>query len=177
MNKRRLFRLGWLISTVLVFGGASRATDEVPCLVFTGHGSTEKHCLDLATHNRITFGDDAMTITSSRNDDVEPVTLLYSAFHHLEIMNDIPQTETGVENIGINSESTLLYNSATKALTLTAEPGEVYTTGVFDIDGKLLLTGKLQTEETMLLESLSGGVYIAIAVNGNSRLTLKFVHK
>ncbi len=167
--------MGLLVSAFLAFSGTGRATDEVPCLVFTGHSSNEKRCLDLATFNRITFGKDSMTISSPK--DVEPVTLLYSAFHHLEIHNDIPDNGSGVENIGINGDSKFFYNSQTNALHLTAEPGEVYTVGVFDVDGRLMLTSSLQGGESLSTEALSGGVYIAIAINGESKLTLKFIKK
>ncbi len=173
MNKQRLFRLGLLVSALMAFSGTMRATDEVPCLVFTGHGSNEKRCLDLATFNRITFGHDYMTISSPK--DAEPVTLLYSAFHHLEIHNDIPDNETGVESIGVNGAASLFYNAQANALRLTAEQGEVYTVGVFDVDGKLLLTGSMQGGESLSTETLSGGVYIAIAINGDTKLTLKFM--
>ena len=175
MDKSILYRLGCLISGLITFCNAVHANDEVPCLVISGHDSNEKQSLDLAIYNRITFGDDSMTISSSKNADADPVTLLYSAFNHMEVQDDIPMNGSDVDEVWLSSQSSLFYNRATESLGLNAELGDVYAVGIFDMDGRLMVNSRLRNGESLPTNTLSSGVYVAIAINGNTRLALKFV--
>lgn len=178
MKPNRIIVLGWLAGSLLGSFCQIKAQDTVPCLVFTGNSDSEQ-CLDLAKLNRITFDNDGMTVTSSKDDCEQELRLLYSLFHHLEIKdaNPVPSIPTGLENIEADSNSKLIYDPDTKSLNLESSSDLLYNIGIFSQDGKLLATSKMKAGQTLSLSGLPTGVYIAAAVNGESKLTLKFILK
>lgn len=83
-------RLAWLMSFVLLSCLFCKAETKVPCLIFSGNAEKE-HCIDLSSLNRITFGDNSMVISSSKDESKKSVELLYSLYHHLEIGDEMAQ--------------------------------------------------------------------------------------
>ena len=146
------------------------AADEVPCLILTGP-SDAKQVLDLSEYNRITLGDDSMTVSNADDPD-KKIELLYSVYNRLQfgegIPAGIPETD-GVEDTILNCDI------HTNQLLLSGNSDDVYSVGIFNIDGILVCRTVMKCGETESLESLIPGIYIAIAVNGNDILKLKFV--
>ena len=173
MKTNRIIALLCLAGSFLSVSRAS-ANDEVPCLIFTGN-SDKEYCIDLATLNRITFGNEGMTISSSKDDTVEEVQLLYSLFHHLEIGNANPSGSSGIDEINADGNSRLIFSAETKSLVLESTSPEHFTVGIFNLQGRLIATSQVRAGQSLAVDELVTGVYIAVATNGETKLTLKFI--
>ncbi len=150
--------------------GMSNAEETKPCLIFTGASET-KHVLDLEEFNRITFGEHSMTVTHSDHPENQ-IELLYSAFHRFEVGDGIATDIIEIPNEG---SVEILYNKPEQTLQLTGDGDSVYSTGIFSLNGTLVCRTNLRYGESVSLESLEPGVYIAIAVNGDDIRKIKFV--
>lgn len=152
-----------------------KAETKVPCLIFSGNAEKE-HCIDLSLLNRITFGDNSMVISSSKDASKESVELLYTLYHHLEIGDEIPNdNEDSIGEISYDVTSQISVDVQSKLLYLSTTSDSKFQVGVFDISGKLLLISELFNGDAITLEALSTGVYIAVASDGKTRLTKKFI--
>ncbi len=168
-------RLAMPMSFVLLSCLFCKAETKVPCLIFSGNAGKE-HCIDLSSLNRITFGDNSMVISSSKDASKESVELLYSLYHHLEIRDENP-TDIGasVNVISEDSTSRIYVDAKSKLLYLQSTDDTTFHLGVFNVSGNLLLTSDLSNGDAVTLEALSSGVYIAIASDGKTKLNLKFI--
>ncbi len=168
-------RLAWMMSFVLLSGLFCKAETKVPCLIFSGNAEKE-HCIDLSSLNRITFSDNSMVISSSKDASKKSVELLYSLYHHLEIGDETP-TDIGasVDIISDDSTSRIYVDAKSKLLYLQSADNTKFQLGVFNISGNLLLTSELSNGDAVTLEALSSGVYIAVASDGKTKLNLKFI--
>lgn len=152
-----------------------KAETKVPCLIFSGNAEKE-HCIDLSLLNRITFGDNSMVISSSKDASKESVELLYTLYHHLEIGDEIPNdNEDSIGEISYDVTSQISVDVQSKFLYFSTTSDSKFQVGVFDISGKLLLISELFNGDAITLEALSTGVYIAVASDGKTRLTKKFI--
>lgn len=174
MKPIRITVPGWLLGSILCCFCEAKAQDAVPCLIFTGNSDTE-HCIDLAQLNRITFGDDGITVISSRDPGAQSVKLLYSLFNHFEIGDAIPTGAAGVDDIIADTDSRLLYRPDSKSLVIESASETTYTLGIFSLKGTLIATSKINARQAISVEALSSGVYVAVATDGNTKLTLKFI--
>ncbi len=168
-------RLAWMMSFVLLSGLFCKAETKVPCLIFSGNAEKE-HCIDLSSLNRITFSDNSMVISSSKDASKKSVELLYSLYHHLEIGDETP-TDIGasVDIISDDSTSRIYVDAKSKLLYLQSADNTKFQLGVFNVSGNLLLTSELSNGDAVTLEALSSGVYIAVASDGKTKLNLKFI--
>lgn len=163
------------MSFVLLSCLICKAETKVPCLIFSGNAETE-HSIDLAKLNRITFGDNSMVISSSKDDARQSVKLLYSLYHHIEIGDAVPtDSESQIEPINDDTDSRIYVDAHAKLLFLESASDIKFSIGVFNISGRLLLTSELNNGDAVTLEALSPGVYIAVATDGKTKLTLKFI--
>lgn len=166
--------LACVMSIPLLSPSVSTGETTVPCLKFSGNADAE-HCLDLSKLNRITFGDDSMTVSSSTDNGQDPVELLYSLYHHLEIGEAAPSISVGIADISSDSDSRLSLNAGTGGLRIVSPSDRPFSVGVFNPDGTLMLKANLYSGETLSTESLTPGVYVAVATDGEIRLNLKFI--
>lgn len=83
------------------------------------------------------------------------------------------EDSNGIETVGAES-ARIFVDTAKKLLYLESTPDAKFNIGVFNAAGYLLLTSELVSGDTMNLESLVPGVYIAVASDGITQLTLKF---
>lgn len=175
MKQFYMARLAWLMSFVLLSCLFCKAETKVPCLIFSGNAEKE-HCIDLSSLNRITFGDNSMVISSSKDASKKSVELLYSLYHHLEIGDETP-TDIGVsvDVISDDSISRIYVDAKSKLLYLQSKDDTIFHLGVFNVSGNLMLTSELSNGDAVTLEALSPGVYIAVASDGKSKLNLKFI--
>ena len=146
----------------------------MPCLIFSGNAEKE-HCIDLSSLNRITFGDNSMVISSSKDASKESVELLYSLYHHLEIGDETPSDIASVDVISDDSTSRIYVDAKSKLLYLQSTDGAKFQLGVFNVSGNLLLISDLSNGDAVTLEALSSGVYIAVASDGKTKRALKFI--
>lgn len=168
-------KLTWLMSFGLLSCLVSKADTIVPCLIFSGNADTE-HSIDLAKLNRITFGNNSMVISSSKDDASQSVELLYSLYHHLEIGDATPtDLESGIESVDADSDSRIYVDTQAKLLYLQSASAAKFSIGIFNISGHLLLSAELNNGDAATLETLSPGMYIAVASDGKTKLSLKFI--
>ena len=247
--------LAWLLSVVLLSSLISEAETKVPCLIFSGNAEKE-HCIDLASLNKITFGDNSMVISPSKSNGEKTLELQYALYHHLEFGDAVPtgteaasiclsQTSvtlkvgetlmltasvlpndatdktvtwssdnesvvrvdaggnvtalaigkatikaqcgsasascfvtvddsSGIETVHAESDALIYIDAAEKLLYIKSRPNAKFNMGVFNAAGYLLLTSELVSGDAINLESLLPGVYIAVASDGITQLTLKF---
>lgn len=175
MKQFYMARLAWLMSFVLLSCLFCKAETKVPCLIFSGNAEKE-HCIDLSSLNRITFGNNSMVISSSKDASKKSVELLYSLYHHLEIGDETP-TDIGasVDVISDDSTSRIFVDAKSKLLYLQSPGDSTFHLGVFNVSGNLILTSDLSNGDAVTLEALSSGVYIAVASDGKTKLNLKFI--
>ncbi len=152
------------------------AQNPVPCLIFTGHAGTE-HCLDLAKQNRIHFDVDGMTISPTESNTAESIFLSYSDYNHFRIGLGIPKTPSGTDALEINAGYRLVFIPETKSIRLESLSESPYDIGIYNTIGSLIATSRMLASDDLSVATLNPGVYIAVAENEESRLTLKFIIK
>lgn len=172
MKQKRIISVGWLSGLLLLCVCPANAQDEVPCLIFTGNSDSE-YCIDLSKLNRITFGDEGMTISSSTDSNSPDVTLLYALYNHLKIGDAIPTDASGVETVKAEDNSQLKFDFNTKSLLLETPSSSTYSLGIFRLNGMLIATSSMKAGQSLSLEALSAGTYIAVATNGESQISVK----
>ncbi|MDE6648299.1 MAG: T9SS type A sorting domain-containing protein [Muribaculaceae bacterium] len=176
MKRNHITAFGWLTGLLISCYCTAKAQEAVPCLIFTGNSDTE-YCIDLDKLNRLTFGDDGITVSSSSDSTQPEVTLLYSLFHHLEIGNASPTDPAGADAVEAESGSQLRYIADTRSIALDSSSEAPYSIGIFSLKGTLIASSKMSAGQTLSVGSLTAGTYIAVATNGNNQLTLKFIHR
>lgn len=151
---------------------ATYANDEIKSIVFLGRAGQEK-LLDITKYNRITFGQDTMTISSSHDSGQEEINLLYTLYHHIELGTAVP---SAIEDVDADAtQSSLIFDSNTKTMRLNSRNTGQFTLGVFDIKGVLLKSVRIFGGDEISLQNLSPGVYITVATDSKTNLKLKFV--
>lgn len=152
----------------------ARGETKVPCLIFSGNAGKKNH-LDLSAFNRITFGENSIVVSSSKDETREPVEMLYSLYHHFTVGDAVPDNFSGVEVTEVGEESRIFVDGESRLLHLQSWSASPFSVGVFDIGGRLMLTCNLSAGDALTLDALPAGSYIAVATDGAVRLTLKFI--
>lgn len=155
---------------------SAQAETKVPCLIFTGASDTEQ-CIDLEKQNRITFTDAGMTVSSPKDHSIPDVQLSYTLFNHIEIGDAVPTTSSGVDEIVTDTDSRLLFVSDTKSIVIESASEIPYSLCIFSLKGTLIAMSNVSAGQSLSVEALAPGVYIAVAANDESQLTLKFILK
>ena len=176
MKRNHIIKVGWLAGVVISCFCLTKADEAVPCLIFTGNSGTP-HCIDLNKLNRITFGEEEMTISSSKESNEPTVTLLYSMFNRLEIGDAVPTDLTAVEIVKAEGNAKLRFNVDTKTLALESASDKPYSIGIFNLSGTMIATSNMKAGRSLSIATLPEGTYIAVATDGKSQLTLKFILK
>ncbi|MDE7419566.1 MAG: T9SS type A sorting domain-containing protein [Muribaculaceae bacterium] len=176
MKRNHIIKVGWFAGLVMSCFCQTQAQEAVPCLIFTGNYGTP-NCIDLNKLNRITFGEDEMTISSSTESNEPAVTLLYSMFNRLEIGDAVPTDLTAVEIVEAEGNAKLCFNADAKALTLESGSNKPYSIGIFSLSGTMIATSNMKAGQSLSIGTLADGTYIAVATDGKSQLTLKFILK
>lgn len=160
----------------LIFCGSKiwGITDEVPCLVFTGTAE-QNRSHEMETYNRIYLTDEGFLLHSNINSDAPDVKLLYSLFNHLEFKDDMPTM--GVESNLSDGKSFLRYSEVDKTIEIITPSQNDFSLGVFNLSGILVATSNFGSAGKISVDSLSSGVYIAVATDGDIKLTIKFIVK
>lgn len=174
MKRNHIAAFGCLTGLLISCFCTAKAQDAVPCLIFTGNSETS-YCIDLNKLNRITFGEDEFTVSSSGDSSQPDVTLLYSLYNRLEIGDAVPTDPAGVNAVEADGDSQLRYMADMKSIVLGSSVDGPYSIGIFSLQGTLIATSKMSAGQTLYVGSLPAGSYIAVASNGNSKLTLKFI--
>lgn len=176
MKTNRITTIGWLAALLISCFFPAKAQEATPCLIFTGNSDTPYN-IALDKLNRVTFGDDGFIVSSSSDTAQPEVTLLYSLFNRLKVGDAVPTASTpaGINDIEADGNSCLRYLADSKTIVLDSTSDEPYSIGIFSLNGMLIATSKMSAGQSLSVESLTAGSYIAVAFNGNSKLTVKFI--
>lgn len=141
-------------------------------LIFSGENESD-YAVDLTKYNRITFGNESMTLTSS-SDSEKPIDVLYSAHNRIKIGNTDPTVT--ITNIEAVNPIQLRYIPSAQILTLITDCiPKTFNIEVFNINGTLILHGELQPGESLSVATLSSGTYVAIVVGNECNHLIKFI--
>lgn len=165
-------RKSLLITTIccIVSVNATYADEKVPCFIFSGPSGSE-NVFALDKYNRITFGNTSMFVSNPANPD-DKIEMLYSAYNRFRVGDAVP---SGIESVADDNSLLLTYDAATGSLRLYGDSGKNYAVGIFSISGVMVFQTHLHGDESVSLETLGNGVYIAIAIGENKTYKLKFV--
>lgn len=168
------FNWKWLMFLFLLYASPSFGEDVEPCFIFSGNSDTNKN-VSLSSYNRIYFDNNGMTLSSPNEDINDELRLSYSDFHHIMIGLASPDVSTGVETTVADAESYLEFMSDSKALAIHSPSEKIFKVGLYDLSGNLVAVAQMQSDDTLTLERLSPNTYIAIATDGETKMTLKFI--
>lgn len=167
--KKNLIR--YLAAVACCFSVAVAHADKgSPCLIFTGAAEKER-VFDLEEFNRITFGEHSIMVLNSE-DPASGVELLYTKYHHITFED---RDLSGIGGISVSDGISFKYDKATQSLSLTSEEATTaYKVGIFSSDGVLVCHTTMHSGESVSLDMLASGVYIAVATGGNNVQKIKF---
>lgn len=174
MKPNCIIASAWLVGLSLCGVCKATAEDNVPCFIFTGKSDIEQ-CIALEKLNRITFGDDGMTLSSSAGTGTREVQLLYSLFNHIEIGDAVPSESSAVDEIVTDTDSRMVFVPDTKTIVVESVSEIPYSIGIFSLKGTLIATSNVYAGQSLSVAPFASGMYIAVATNGESQLTLKFI--
>lgn len=154
---------------------ADEAKDEVPCIIFSGRSETNGY-YDLEKYNRIYLGEDSFILSSTTDESLEDIELLYSLFNHVEFNDAIPTDGdiTGIEMADADGNG-LYYSHNDCSLRVVGNPENEFLVGIFDMNGKLILSRRLKGGETVNLRGVQSGIYGAVAKSADASMSLKFI--
>lgn len=174
MRPYSIIASAWLIGLSLCGVCKATAEDKVPCLIFTGKSDIGQ-CIDLEKLSRITFGDDGMTLSLSADNGIREVQLLYSLFNHIEIGDAVPSDPSAVDEIVIDTDPRIVFVPVSKTIVVESASEIPYSIGIFSLNGTLIATSGVYAGQPLSVASFAAGMYIAVATDGESQLTLKFI--
>lgn len=162
--------------SILLCAMNAQGADEVPCLVFTGE-SMSPSLFDMEIFKRVYVGEDSFIVHAPDNTEYEDTELPYSLFNRLEFKSS--SLTDGVQKITAQNESStvLRYVADSHALCLTSESSSVYKTGIFTTSGTLVATTSLKGGQSVSVQQLTPGMYVAVATNGAKSYVTKFIIK
>lgn len=115
-----------------------------------------------------------MTISSSTDSNTPEVNLLYALYNHFTIGDAIPTDASGVDAVKADGNTQLRFISNAKSLVLESGSSSTYTIGIFSLNGTLIATSSMTAGQSLPLDALTPGAYIAVATNGESQINVKF---
>ncbi len=174
MKRHRIYSCGWLAGSILTCFCPVKAQELVPCLIFTGNSDTE-YCIDIARQNRISFGDEGMSVGSFAQSNDAEITLSYSMYNHIAIGNANPTQSSAVDIVEVRDSSKLVYQPETKVLVLEAASDAPFTIGIFGLNGTLIATSTMYAGQSLPVAALPPGAYFAIGSNEVTKISLKFI--
>lgn len=147
--------------------------EEVFSIVVTGSAKNPTG-VPLDKYNRITFYEDNMTLSSSLDESVVAVDLLYSLYKHVEFCYFDP---SGVEDVSVD-ETWLVYDDMGRCLKIMSEENPTsFSVGVFTVNGNLVYADKFNELSIVTLSHLTPGLYIAVSTDSKIKTILKFIIK
>ena len=81
----------------------------------------------------------------------------------------------GVDAVDVDSETCIYVDALSKLLYIKSASDSVFSVRIFNVNGHLLQTSELCNDDSMTLETLAPGVYLAVATDGKINLNLKFI--
>lgn len=133
-------------------------------------GSSPQKEYELSKYNRIYFDDNGLRLASHTNSLTQAISWNYTNYNVVKF--DLLQSGLNETSITVGS-----LNYSDGKLTLTSETPESYSCEVYNIAGMTIAAGMFAGDCTYSVESLPSGLYFAVATNGQSRITLKFIKK
>ncbi len=158
-----------LVASMAVVAFPLKAED-VTHIVVSGQ-SGERQYFDLSAHNRITFSNTSMRLSSSDDSGQPAVDLSYSMFNRIEFTENVL---SGIEET-IFANAELVYSPTEKTLTVRAEVPEEFTVRVFNSSGMLVCQSKIRNGESVTLGMLQPGFYIGLADSNGIQFKTKFI--
>lgn len=162
----------WLIGFSLFYQSYVHASNEVPCLIFSGDSKMD-YCLDLSEFNRIYIGEDGIKVKSSETESNQEINISYLNFKQFKIGNATPSS--GIRDIDSSHDAQLIYRSDTNSLYIESSSDSNYKLDIYNANGQLLVSSQLNCNQYLPLKEFVHGIYIAVAINEKSKLTLKFI--
>lgn len=144
---------------------------QVPCLVFTGNSGVEK-AVDLSEFNRISFGGQAMILTSSSNPDKTPLDLPYAEYNRFAVRNATP---TGVKAANASESFGPVYFAATNEIGISSPSAEPVNIEVYNVAGMKVVSNVIYPGERVSIANAPKGVYLVVTTCGSLRSVSKIV--
>lgn len=139
-------------------------------MIVTGETGS-KQTVDLSSLNRITFGENSMSLSLTDDLESSPIVLPYNLFNHIEFSDDL---STVLEN-HFFTDAKMLFLPGEKALEIKCDKQQDYLVFIFNSFGALIERNKTTSNTRYYLTHLYPGLYIAVAKNNNNQLQIKFI--
>lgn len=147
-------------------------TETVPSLVVGHYYGVDSYPVHLSDYNHIEIGEDHYTLKANNASDPD-IKLSYSQYPKFwveDVAKDIP---TSVETVAQDIIALIEYSNASQSLASLAK--DDLQIAVFNIEGKLMLSGILKAECEFPVASLPAGIFVARAADNTSIHTIKFI--
>lgn len=170
--KMKKSTIRYLVMAACCISSAGAVADTpTPCLIFTGEA--QKECVvDLSKYNHITFGENSMTVSDQNNPAIS-LELLYTEYSHMVFEE---RDLSGIGEVSALDGVSFKYDKATQSLSLTSEePTAAYNVGIFSSNGVMVCHTTMRGGDSVSLDMLAPGVYVAVATNGNNVQKIKFL--
>lgn len=171
--KLKCFKFFLLISFGCLACQATYAQEEKPCLIFFGDSESSEN-LDIEKYNKIQFDKDFFIISSSDDEEIEPVYLDYVTYNKWKFGITTPSVSE-IESIISEKDSFFFYSTETKSLKFINPKNEKCTVCVMTSEGRLVLTTTISQDATISVAHLAPGYYIAFVNEKPEMKAIKFI--
>lgn len=124
---------------------------------------------DLNTYNRFEFNGDGWILSSGRDATVSPINVPFAVCNRVTF-----DTQSRLDIGDIKTEA-LRYDGSSRGIILEAEKPETYRVTVYSSLGVMVMDSGVDAAGIVSIRGFVPGVYVAVATDGHSRMTLKFV--
>ena len=167
-----LFRGSLFISLLATLSPTARGGEVKPSLIFSGDAQRQ-HVVALDQYNRVSFGPESMTLTHS-DDPTALLQLPYSSYNLFSIGEAEPTASISDIVAEAPTQSALFaYDAAIQSLRSTSV--DLLNISVYNLAGHCLLTATLAEGETLPVDTLIKGIYLAKAETKSTTNTIKFI--
>lgn len=167
--KKNLIRYLAAVACCFCVAGA-HADKGSPCLVFTGEAEKER-VFDLKEFNRITFGEHSIVVLNSA-DPASGVELPYTEYNRIAFDS---RDLSGIGDVSVSETASFRYDRSTSSLSYVSDDEAACRVGVFSANGVLVCHTTMYGGQSVSLEALAPGMYIAVATVNNNVQKIKFV--
>lgn len=148
----------------------SAMAEDVPCLIFSGNAGGKS--IAISDYNRISFGNEAMTLSSSANPNKPTLDLFYSDYNMFRVRNDVP---SGIDSVEQLSDFGLCYYGDSKEIGVSAACYEPVNISIFNSAGMAIGSDVIYPGERVSIAKLPAGFYLVVATCGRLRDVCKIV--
>lgn len=161
------------IAAALPLAALAAQTETVPSLVVGHYYGVDTYPVHLEDYNRIEIGDTHYTLKANSGNTADDIKLSYAQYPRFWVEDVAKDLPTSVKEVVAGPASPVTYCAGTQLLETASEMPVAI--AIYNLEGKMLLSGAIVADRPLSVGLLPAGIYIAATSDHTTTSSLKFV--